>query len=185
MTTSVAVNLSNSFAARSRSAQTGGRSKRSPAINNRSISFSLHASITAANESQISSARFFPQRNSASGLLPRCKSAMCIKRIWSPLLFLALCNPQVLRRHLGEVFVGVTFPQAPVTVFIIILCFESPATTFRLVNHIHLGCLANFHKTISFADHKMNINNSIRCHNYLQFLGMELRRGCCPFLSGT
>ena len=86
MTTSVAVSLANSFAARSRSAQTGGRSKRSPAINNRSISFSLHASITAANESQISSARFFPQRNSASGLLPRCKSAMCIKRIWSPLL---------------------------------------------------------------------------------------------------
>ena len=36
-------------------------------------------------------------------------------------------------RHVGADFVGVSFPQAPVTLFIILLYFESPATTFRLV----------------------------------------------------
>ena len=32
-----------------------------------------------------------------------------------------------------EVFVGVSFPRVPVTPPIIMLCFESPATTFGLV----------------------------------------------------
>ena len=41
--------------------------------------------------------------------------------------------------RLGEVFVGVTFPRASVTLFVIIYYFESPATTFRLVNHIRLA----------------------------------------------
>ena len=37
-----------------------------------------------------------------------------------------------------EVFVGVSFPRAPVTLSIIIYCFESPATTFRLVKATRL-----------------------------------------------
>ena len=40
-----------------------------------------------------------------------------------------------------EVFVGVSFPRVPVTLSIIIYCFESPATTFGLVNHIRLAAI--------------------------------------------
>ena len=36
-------------------------------------------------------------------------------------------------------FVGLSFPLAPVTLLIIIRYLESPATTFRLVNHICLS----------------------------------------------
>ena len=36
-------------------------------------------------------------------------------------------------------FVGLSFPRAPVTLLIIIRYLESPATTFGLVNHIRLS----------------------------------------------
>ena len=42
---------------------------------------------------------------------------------------------------LGDCFVGVTFPQAPVTLLIIIRYFESPASTFRLVKATRLGAI--------------------------------------------
>ena len=38
-------------------------------------------------------------------------------------------------------FVGLSFPRAPVTLFIIIRYLESPATTFGLVNHIRLAAI--------------------------------------------
>ena len=37
-----------------------------------------------------------------------------------------------------EVFVGVSFPRAPVTFLFVIHYFESPATTFRLVKSTRL-----------------------------------------------
>jgi hypothetical protein len=39
------------------------------------------------------------------------------------------------------VFVGLSFPLAPVTLLIIIRYLESPATTFGLVNHIRLAAI--------------------------------------------
>lgn len=36
-------------------------------------------------------------------------------------------------KRFDDCFVGVTFPQVPVTLFIILSYFESPATTFGLV----------------------------------------------------
>ena len=52
-------------------------------------------------------------------------------------------RPEGLRRGydgpLGEVTLSTgPIPRAPVTLFIITLYFESPATTSRLVKHIHL-----------------------------------------------
>ena len=44
--------------------------------------------------------------------------------------------------RLGEVFVDVTVQRAPVTLFIIMRYFESPASTFRLVNHIRLAAIS-------------------------------------------
>lgn len=38
-------------------------------------------------------------------------------------------------------FVGLSFPRAPVTLLIIIRYLESPATTFGLVNHIRLAAI--------------------------------------------
>ena len=38
-------------------------------------------------------------------------------------------------------FVGLSFPRTPVTLFIIIRYLESPATTFGLVNHIRLAAI--------------------------------------------
>ena len=40
-------------------------------------------------------------------------------------------------------FVGLSFPRAPVTLLIIIRYLESPATTFGLVNHIRLAAIYN------------------------------------------
>ena len=45
-------------------------------------------------------------------------------------------QPGNLLKRFNDCFVGVTFPQAPITLFIIIMCFESPATTFHLVKAI-------------------------------------------------
>lgn len=43
------------------------------------------------------------------------------------------CNPEVLRARFADCFVGLSFPQVTVTLFIILSYFESPATTFGLV----------------------------------------------------
>lgn len=42
-------------------------------------------------------------------------------------------NPEVLRARFADCFVGLSFPQVTVTLFIILSYFESPATTFGLV----------------------------------------------------
>ena len=42
-------------------------------------------------------------------------------------------NPEVLRARFSDCFVGLSFPQVPFTLLIIIRYFESPATTFGLV----------------------------------------------------
>lgn len=42
-------------------------------------------------------------------------------------------------KRFDDCFVGVSFPRAPVTFLFVIHYFESPATTFRLVNHICLS----------------------------------------------
>ena len=54
------------------------------------------------------------------------------------------------RAPLGEVTLSTgPTPRAPVTFFIIILYFESPATTSRLVKHIHLGVPLRYdHKSL-------------------------------------
>ena len=44
----------------------------------------------------------------------------------------------VASKRFDDCFVGVTFPQVPVTLFIMLICFESPATTFRLVKATRL-----------------------------------------------
>ena len=47
----------------------------------------------------------------------------------------------VLRGRFDDCFVGLSFPQAPVTFFIIILYFESPATTFDFVKATRLTAI--------------------------------------------
>ena len=50
----------------------------------------------------------------------------------------------VASKRFDDCFVGVTFPQVPVTVFIIILCFESPATTFCFVKSTRLTANSDY-----------------------------------------
>ena len=44
--------------------------------------------------------------------------------------FCITVHGEVLRTRFDDCFVGLSFPQAPVTLLIILLYFESPATTF-------------------------------------------------------
>ena len=48
------------------------------------------------------------------------------------------CYPVDLRMRFDECFVGLSFPQVPFTLLIIIRYFESPATTFGLVKATRL-----------------------------------------------
>lgn len=45
---------------------------------------------------------------------------------------------EVLRKLFDDCFVDLSFPRVPVTPPIIMLCFESPATTFGLVKATRL-----------------------------------------------
>ena len=71
-----------------------------------------------------------------------------------------------------DCFVGVTFPQVPVTQLIIIRCFESPATTFHLVKSIRL--------TANLSYESPNIQFFSKCFLYFRTestaLTLKLRR---------
>lgn len=54
------------------------------------------------------------------------------------------CSPVGYECGLSEVFVGFSFPQVPVMLLIFLLYFESPATTFSLVNHIRFAAYSGY-----------------------------------------
>ena len=59
-------------------------------------------------------------------------------------LFYCIVTQEVIEGDLGEVFVGLSFPLAPVTLLIIIRYLESPATTFRLVKSTRLTANSDY-----------------------------------------
>ena len=53
-----------------------------------------------------------------------------------------------LRGRIDDCFVGLSFPRAPVTLLIIIGCFESPATTFGLVKATRLTASLGYEREL-------------------------------------